>query len=47
MCNIANIAYELQRPLKYNPKTEEFVDDAYADMMLSRPYRGKWNFNDF
>ena len=47
MCNIANIAYELQRPLKYNPETEKFVGDPYADMLLSRPYRGKWDFNHF
>jgi len=47
MCNIANIAYELQRPLKYDPKTEKFVGDPYADMLLSRPYRGIWDFNNF
>ncbi|MCP3929193.1 MAG: Gfo/Idh/MocA family oxidoreductase [Bacteroidetes bacterium] len=47
LCNIANITYELQRPLKYNPKSEKFIGDAYASMMLSRPYRGKWDFNDF
>lgn len=47
MCNIANIAYELQRPLKYDPETEKFVGDPYADMLLSRPYRGKWDFNNF
>jgi predicted dehydrogenase len=47
MCNIANIAYELQRPLQYDPKAEKFVNDPYADMLLSRPYRGNWDFNDF
>jgi len=47
MCNIANIAYELQRPLQYDPKTEKFVNDPYADILLSRPYRGKWDFNDY
>lgn len=47
MCNIANIAYELQRPLQYDPKAEKFVNDPYADILLSRPYRGKWDFNDF
>ena len=47
MCNIANIAYELQRPLKYDPKAEKFVNDPYADLMLSRAYRGKWDFNDY
>ena len=47
MCNIANIAYELQRPLQYDPVTEKFINDPYADMLLSRPYRGKWDFNNF
>jgi predicted dehydrogenase len=47
MCNIANIAYELQRPLQYDPKAEKFINDPYADILLSRPYRGKWDFNSF
>jgi predicted dehydrogenase len=47
LCNIANIAYELQRPLKWDPKKEQFIGDAAANMMLSRAYRGKWNFLDF
>lgn len=46
LCNIANIAYELQRPLKWDPKLEKFIGDAAANMMLSRAYRGKWNFLD-
>jgi len=47
VCNIINIAYELQRPLLWNPKTEQFTGDDAANMMLTRPYRGKWNFNNF
>ncbi len=47
MCNIANIAYELQRPLKFDPVAEKFVGDQYADILLSRPYRGIWDFNAF
>ena len=47
LCNIANIAYELQRPLKWNPKKEVFIDDPAANNMLTRTYRGKWNFLDF
>ena len=47
LCNIANIAYELQRPLKWDPKKEHFNGDDAANMMLSRAYRGKWNFHDF
>ena len=47
VCNIANIAYELQRPLLWNPVTEKFNGDDYANMMLSRPIRGKWDFTDY
>lgn len=46
ICNAVNIAYELQRPLKWDPKKERF-DDQYANMMISRPFREPWNFNDF
>ena len=47
LCNLANIAYELQRHLKWDPKKEQFIGDTAANMMLSRAYRGKWNFLDF
>jgi predicted dehydrogenase len=47
VCNIVNIAYELQRPLQWNPTTEEFINDNYANMMRTRAYRGKWNFNNY
>jgi len=47
VCNIANIAYEMQRPLLWNPEEEKFVGDDWANMMLSRPYRGKWDFTDY
>jgi hypothetical protein len=47
VCNIANIAYELQRPLKWDPVKEEFIGDDFANMMRTRAYRGKWNFNTY
>lgn len=47
VCNIANIAYELQRPLLWDPKAEKFKGDDYANLMVSRPIRGKWDFTDF
>ena len=47
VCNIVNIAYELQRPLQWNPADEEFINDEYANLMRTRPYRGKWNFNNY
>jgi predicted dehydrogenase len=39
LCHLGNIACRLGRPLKWNPETERFVDDAEADGMLSRPQR--------
>jgi predicted dehydrogenase len=47
LCNIANIAYELQRPLKWDPRKEQFIGDPGANMMLTRAYRGNWNFLNF
>ena len=47
VCNIANIAYSLQRPLEWNPVIEQFVDDPGANLMLDRAYRGQWNYRDF
>jgi len=47
LCNVANIAYEVQRPLLWNPEEEEFTGDDWANMMLDRPYRGKWNYKNF
>ena len=47
VCNVTNIAYELQRPLVWNPEKERFVGDEYANLMVGRPYRGKWDFNNF
>ena len=47
VCNIANIAYEVQRPLLWNPEDEKFVGDDWANMMLDRPYRGKWDYTDY
>jgi hypothetical protein len=47
VCNITNIAYELQRPLLWDPKAEKFTGDDWANMMLSRPIRGKWDFTNY
>ena len=47
VCNIVNIAYQLERPLQWDPVNETFVGDESANLMLSRPYRGKWDFTDF
>lgn len=47
LCNIVNIGYSLQRPLSWKPAHETFVDDNDANSMLTRPFRGEWDFNDF
>jgi hypothetical protein len=47
VCNVSNIAYALQRPLEWNPVSEQFVDDHGANLLLDRAYRGDWNYRDF
>jgi len=38
-CNLGNIAYELGRPLKWNPVLEQFKNDPEAEKHLHRAYR--------
>jgi predicted dehydrogenase len=47
VCNIANIAYTLERPLKWAPSHEQFIDDDDANRMLTRSFRGQWDFTDY
>jgi predicted dehydrogenase len=47
VCNLVNIAYELQRPLQWNPEKEEFINDDFANLLRTRAYRGKWDFNNY
>jgi predicted dehydrogenase len=47
LCNIVNIGYTLERPLDWNPAEEKFSGDDDANSMLTRPFRGVWDFNDF
>ena len=42
VCTIGNIAYELKRPLKWNPKKEKFKNDAAANALLGRPMLNEW-----
>ncbi len=39
LAHLGNIAYRLNRRLKFNPDTESFIGDTEADGMLSRAYR--------
>jgi predicted dehydrogenase len=42
VCNIGNIAYELKRPLQWDPEKEKFRKDSEANAKLSRPLRKEW-----
>jgi len=42
VCNIANFAYALQRPLNWNPKKEKFKKDKEANALLSWPMLNEW-----
>ncbi len=39
ICNIANIAYDIRRPLKWDPVAEKFINDDYANSKLGKVYR--------
>lgn len=39
ICHLANIARELNRPLRWNPQTEQFAGDNDANDLLERPRR--------
>jgi len=43
MAHMGNIAMKLQRKLQWNPASEEFVNDAEANLMRSRVEREPWN----
>lgn len=43
VCHLGNIAYELKRPLKWEPQKEVFVGDDQANRLLSRPMRSPWH----
>ncbi|WP_128546614.1 Gfo/Idh/MocA family protein [Larkinella soli] len=43
VCNIGNIAYELKRPLRWDPKKESFKKDREANALLERPLRDEWS----
>ena len=39
---LKDIAYELKRPLRWNPKKETFKNDAEANALLGRPMLNEW-----
>jgi len=42
IAHCANICLRLGRPVRWNPETERFVDDAQANRMLQRAKRAPW-----
>ncbi len=42
LCTLGNLGYQLRRPLKWDSKKEQFLNDAEANKLLSRPGRGEW-----
>ncbi len=46
VCTLGNIAYDLGRPIKWNPDTEEFVNDTQADLYMHREYRKGYKLPD-
>lgn len=42
ICALANIAYELERPLKWDPDKEDFKNDDEANALRGRDYRQPW-----
>jgi len=42
VCNIGNLAYELKRPLNWNPAKEEFSHDEEANQRRGREMRKEW-----
>ena len=42
VCCLANIAYWLKRPLNWDPKLEQFKNDAEANLLVKANIRGPW-----
>ena len=42
LAHLGNIAYRLDRVLKFDPAAEKFVGDSQADQMLTRKYRAPY-----
>lgn len=42
LVNLAKIAVQLGRPLRFNPETERFIGDREADRLARQPMRAPW-----
>jgi predicted dehydrogenase len=45
VCHLGNIAYWLNRPIKWDPVKEEIIGDFEASQWLSRPKRAPWHLS--
>jgi predicted dehydrogenase len=43
VCHLGNIAHDLNRPVRWNPTTERFVNDPEADRLFARDTRSPWH----
>ncbi len=43
LCHLGNIAYWLNRPLRWDPEKEEIIGDPEANRWLDRPKREPWS----
>jgi predicted dehydrogenase len=42
ICHLANIGYQLRKPLRWDPARERFVDDETANKLVDRELRAPW-----
>jgi predicted dehydrogenase len=42
VCNLGNLAYQLKRPLHWDPVKEEFINDDEANKLKGREMRKEW-----
>jgi len=42
VCHLANLGYQLRRPLRWDPAKERFLDDAEANQLVDRAMREPW-----
>ncbi len=45
MCHLGNLAYWLERPIRWDPEKGEIIDDGQASRWLDRPRRAPWTMD--
>ncbi len=45
ICHLTNLAYQLRRPLEWDPVNEKFVNDDEANSLIDQPMRGDWKLS--